>query len=465
MLQAHSSRRPSAALLFNSTCCWPTGKLLQSVGLALQQNGTHCTHVGLGSEPCSYFQSPLLAHPKAKNCLKHRHQAHDQARDQHRFTTHIIDQFITQQSKEAVTIWIEKNERTPLGSLYYKGYNVWDIVKGSFAKDTCSAFLPTADTALMNGLWSKWFPPACLYIDAFSKILDDASPNVLILFSGYFFAERACSMVSHTRGIPTIAFEQSLFKNRYYFSTSGFVGRQIPISISASQKSTSFPKPLHEMDSPLELLEPTIKQPPMMDQAGVRKVLNLASGEVFVAIMAQVPFDTVIVYDNPLYPSGPHALSAAVTASMALGAVPIVKLHPHEAIWAKNDTFDFLRRRHPNLNILRDEVNARSLMSASNAVVTVNSQTGLEALLLKRPLVALGNAYYTGLGLTYDVKSEEDVKVALSAALNETAHPDQHLLYSLLEDLLEKRTLVVTRNHEGLIPDSEARLVEIVNQN
>jgi len=81
----------------------------------------------------------------------------------------------------------------------------------------------------------------------------------------------------------------------------------------------------------------------------------------------------------------------------------LVKLHPEVLAGRKHGHFDLdALRRMPRVALLGDDVHPVALLERAEAVYTVTSQVGFEALLWDRPVRCFGMPFYAGWGLTRD---------------------------------------------------------------
>ena len=74
-------------------------------------------------------------------------------------------------------------------------------------------------------------------------------------------------------------------------------------------------------------------------------------------------------------------------------------------------------RRNQNVVMIDPAQNNYDVMSICEAVVSVNSKSGAEALLLDKPVFVLGDAFYRGWGLTTDLDAPGELKPLLRQAL------------------------------------------------
>lgn len=109
--------------------------------------------------------------------------------------------------------------------------------------------------------------------------------------------------------------------------------------------------------------------------------------------------------------------------SVPYGVELWVKPHPAAAGQVQVSRLLALRSRHPQLRIIRPTVHAHAVIQACDAVVTVNSTTGFEALMFQRPVVTLGESLYRGAGLTTDVEDLSELPVILGAVIGRAPAP------------------------------------------
>lgn len=76
-----------------------------------------------------------------------------------------------------------------------------------------------------------------------------------------------------------------------------------------------------------------------------------------------------------------------------------------------------LLRRHDNLVLLHPWINNYEVMRAADAVVTVNSKSGAEALLLGKSVLTLGDSFYRSSSLVATVSSAAEIPTALDSLL------------------------------------------------
>jgi hypothetical protein len=78
-----------------------------------------------------------------------------------------------------------------------------------------------------------------------------------------------------------------------------------------------------------------------------------------------------------------------------------------------------LLHRHKNLRLIHPSVNSYDLAEKSSLIVTINSKAGAEALVMGKPVIVLGDAFYTHSGLATYVANPRDLEQALRRQLSD----------------------------------------------
>ena len=108
----------------------------------------------------------------------------------------------------------------------------------------------------------------------------------------------------------------------------------------------------------------------------------------------------------------PHTHQVVVKEHPALiGALPFRRLRD-------------LVARHDNLVLLDPSINNYRVLGKADAIVTVNSKSGAEALLLGKPVLVLGDSFYRSSALATRVDALADLPAALARAIDSDARPE-----------------------------------------
>lgn len=148
----------------------------------------------------------------------------------------------------------------------------------------------------------------------------------------------------------------------------------------------------------------------------------LEQGQRFVYYPLHVPADVALTLRAPHYLdqlSLVDYLARIVPASHRL----VIKEHPAQVGALDARRLRDLLARHDNLSLLPPTVNNYDALAACDLVVSINSKSGAEALVLGKPVLVLGDAFYGDSGLVTPVGNATELPQALKAALESPAMP------------------------------------------
>lgn len=122
----------------------------------------------------------------------------------------------------------------------------------------------------------------------------------------------------------------------------------------------------------------------------------------------------------------PHCADQASLVEQIADALPpgydlVLKEHP---MAIGRNPLSLLRRlrRRPNVRLVHPYESSHELVQAAEAVAVISSTVGLEALLYEKPVLTLGQPFYSGFGVTLDVDSFRELGESVPALL--TFRPD-----------------------------------------
>ena len=90
-------------------------------------------------------------------------------------------------------------------------------------------------------------------------------------------------------------------------------------------------------------------------------------------------------------------------------SILVIKEHPNQPGFLMEKQYTELRSKYPNLYILPAEVAANNIIEKSKAVITLGGTTGLEALIIGRPVILFASVYYDQFPGVYRVDSYESL--------------------------------------------------------
>jgi len=134
-----------------------------------------------------------------------------------------------------------------------------------------------------------------------------------------------------------------------------------------------------------------------------------------------VYFPLHVVDDYKILRIIPHTNDQASLIEQVAGALPhgydiVLKEHPMSI---GRNRLALLHRlaQIPNARLVEPRTSSHELMRGADAVVVISSTVGLEALLHGRPVLTLGQPFYSGYGVTLDVDSFREIREAVPAVL------------------------------------------------
>jgi hypothetical protein len=145
----------------------------------------------------------------------------------------------------------------------------------------------------------------------------------------------------------------------------------------------------------------------------------LPDGERFIYYPFHVPSDVALTLRSPEC-FDQYALIDYIARCVPTDYKLVVKEHPALVGAVKFSRMRDLLRRHDNLILLHPSISNYDILSRAAAVVTVNSKSGAEALLMGRPVVVLGDAFYRPCRLVYAVDSLRDLPKLLTKLTRQT---------------------------------------------
>ncbi|MEG3767565.1 capsular biosynthesis protein [Alteromonas sp. 14N.309.X.WAT.G.H12] len=141
---------------------------------------------------------------------------------------------------------------------------------------------------------------------------------------------------------------------------------------------------------------------------------EVTTPERYIFVPFQVPNDTQIVCHSPWVPDMEAFYERLESALNYLKKQPewtpftfVIKEHPS---WPKS--FTHLHDKNPEI-IFANNNNTQDLIEHSLAVMTINSTVGIEALLLNKNVITLGNAFFNIDGLVHHCHCQQALNQAL----------------------------------------------------
>lgn len=130
----------------------------------------------------------------------------------------------------------------------------------------------------------------------------------------------------------------------------------------------------------------------------------------------------------------PHCVDQAALIEQVADALPqghdlVIKEHP---LSIGRNSIGLIRRltRRPNIRLVAPRTSSHELIQRARAIVVISSTVGLEALLYGRPVLTLGQPFYSGYGVTLDVDSFRELRAKVMEVLD--FQPDRERILRFL---------------------------------
>lgn len=322
-------------------------------------------------------------------------------------------------------------------SATFSGLNLWEVCKTSIAKEL--GHLPrTEPTMEETQVVAKYFRWAAECARGVCRYLDRVKPHSVIVFQGAFFDSRVVLECAKQRGIRVVGVENSFLGNYAFVdSHSGFILNRHTLAEHGRDLYRRRADSHRDID-PLRFWQSQLLLKSVQHRTGGTDIetLNLPAGKKVILLLGQVATDASIVLDSTIYKSTADFITAAAeVATRHPDWFLIVRLHPKEAwhldardrvdgpgeyLW--DNTLEALRvSRHqlpPNcLLVSGPHISTHELMERADVGLTINSQAGLEMLLLGKPVVTAGRCTYAGHGFTFDVTHHGELESQIIKAM------------------------------------------------
>jgi hypothetical protein len=153
----------------------------------------------------------------------------------------------------------------------------------------------------------------------------------------------------------------------------------------------------------------------------------------------------------------PHTVDQASLVEQVADALPaghdlVLKEHPMSVGRNSLALLHRLRRR-PNVRLLSPGASSHALVRNAEAVAVISSTVGLEALLYEKPVLTLGQPFYSGYGVTLDVDSFAELREQVPALLRFRPDPERilQLLHAAMRECLPGAPVLVDRSDANAV--------------
>lgn len=235
---------------------------------------------------------------------------------------------------------------------------------------------------------------ALKFLASFVVKLKQLQPHAIVVLNGAHYKQQVAIAAAKALNINVLYLELGCLPNTTMIDNAGVnYNCNIPkdanfyLNLSNTETAKSLPSKL--------LARPSVKT--------TTKEITLPEKYIFVPF--QVRDDTQILLHSPWINSMYELYDRITNAAEHLDSdyIFVVKEHPSD-----KKTYKELHERHPRI-IFANSNNTQELIDNATAVITINSTVGIESLLLQKPVICLGNAFYSFSGLTHPANNQNEL--------------------------------------------------------
>lgn len=299
----------------------------------------------------------------------------------------------------------------------------------------------------------KWRSLALGFRERAERAIRRMRPHRIVYFQGYYLEAAVLRALAIEYGIPLLAWENSFLNDRLIWETvSGItVNRNLAQNYAWRCGATSNVQDSVEFS--VQTMQAIKKRKSGEHQSPATAVSLGEKGPVLLYI-GQVYTDSSVLFGRTGFETPECLIERILDYCEKNGYRLIAKLHPKENGGANplGREYDQLTWRKiqnsPHLSDafsdgsdhvcdFENTLDTYSLISGADLVVTINSQAGLEAAVMGKPVVICGRAFYDQAGFTQDGGNPSDLERALANAIENWSDEKHQLACSFFHVFTE----------------------------
>jgi len=269
------------------------------------------------------------------------------------------------------------------------------------------------------------------YYRQFSGLIHDCKPKCIALWNGHRLPEQAIKILAVKLNIPVVHFENGLLPNTTTFDLCGVN------NANSLPREAQFYREYKNKNSIIDRGLVARKFHRSKKSHAKNKIFYRALPEKYIFVPFQVKFDSQILLNSKKIKSMTALYQWLEFAEQRCDQPLkfVIKEHP-------SDPHKYTELYENNPNIIFSNRDTKELIEKADAVITVNSSVGLEAILLHKRVIVLGEACYGIDGLSVRVDSQ----AALLAELNNLSSwmPEIDLIERFLAYLTDEYSVPVS---------------------
>jgi len=293
-------------------------------------------------------------------------------------------------------------------NLEYEGYNLYSLSEYDrilLGKE------PT--TKQIKNLFCR----TALLLEGWLSVFEYTQPCMVFTWDGTRIESNMPAEIARNHNLPVYFFERGFFPNtlvldpegvnyRSYIAGDGW--NEVTVSVSGDDSV----KVLDYIDQYHRNAETVVKQSQKkISKAELYKDLQIPEHNKIMLFPLQIESDANILFFSPLFKSMIDIITFIqnLLEQEFSDYTLVIKPHPED----KDRISELQNILNPKSRLVLD-VHLHSLIQASDTILTVNSNVGLESLTYYKPVIVLGKSIYSHKGATYDIEQKADIVSTLA---------------------------------------------------
>lgn len=263
----------------------------------------------------------------------------------------------------------------------------------------------------------KWRQAQRLFQECVTT-LSDLRPAAVAIWNGQKFYTAVAALAARHLGIQVLYFENGVLPNTTTIDPKG---------VNANNSVPRDPAFYRNFKDTLKDAVPVVARPPRTGKKMVSTTEELPSRYLLVPL--QIDSDTQVVIHSPWIASMHQFFFEMIDASQKWqdrGLHVVFREHPS----SRRNYADLhkIARSMPRIHFISDRP-LQEMIERATAVVTINSSVGVEALVLGRPVITVGNAFYNIEGLVSHARNGHELIEAVNRLADTTMDEELRLRF------------------------------------
>lgn len=305
----------------------------------------------------------------------------------------------------------------------FEGFNLWGICKVSIAV-RIGAGSPDHENEEQFRQISIVYGSAASGISRLKEVFDEMEPDSVFVCQGGIYDSRCVVEVARDRGINVVGIENSMVSDYILLDNlTGQIVNRLSLARIGGELLEARDITEEQRNEAYGFWEENLSKKKEEHKTGgidsedeMRKIFNIPGDKKILLLLGQIRTDASIILDSNLYDDPVNMiLNVADHVKDIEDTILVIRLHPKEFRMVSPAGIPYSRATYKalikkgvdkieNVRIVEDtRFNTYTLMKMADAGITITSQSGLEMLLLGKPVMVCGNAFYGNKGFTVDL--------------------------------------------------------------